>query len=87
MVRLGIRSAKAPAINDTNVKGKAKETIVQANAIGESVVICITSHALVVICMLIDKYEVKDPSHIHRKPGSENESSTENESFIVMKFF
>ena len=61
----GMRSANAPAISETTVRGAAKDTIVHIRANGESSVICNTSHARTVMFMFMAMNEARVPSQSH----------------------
>ena len=72
--RLGIRSASAPAITDTNITGSANEIVTRETARGESSVSSRTSHTRATICMFMPVNEVSELAHSQRKSGMPRDS-------------
>ena len=68
-LRLGILSASAPAITDTNITGRANDMVTRDTASGESSVSSRTSHTRATICMFMAVNEAMELPHSHRKSG------------------
>ena len=61
--RLGILSASAPAITDTNITGRANDMVTRDTASGESSVSSRTSHTRATICMFMAVNEAMELPH------------------------